>query len=64
VQLDEERQTHAFPRDPRAQSALARRMGYREPSIEAARERLLADWSAVRSEVRAHFEALLPGDPR
>jgi [glutamine synthetase] adenylyltransferase / [glutamine synthetase]-adenylyl-L-tyrosine phosphorylase len=64
VQLDEERQTHAFPREPRAQAALARRMGYRDDAIERARERLLADWSAVRSEVRAHFEALLPGDPR
>jgi hypothetical protein len=35
-------------------------MGYRDDSIDRARERLLADWSAVRSEVRAHFEALLP----
>jgi [glutamine synthetase] adenylyltransferase / [glutamine synthetase]-adenylyl-L-tyrosine phosphorylase len=60
VQLDEERQTHAFPRDARAQGALARRMGYRDDAIDRARERLLADWSAVRSEVRAHFEALLP----
>jgi [glutamine synthetase] adenylyltransferase / [glutamine synthetase]-adenylyl-L-tyrosine phosphorylase len=64
VQLDEERQTHAFPREARAQCALARRMGYRDDSIDRARERLVADWTAVRSEVRAHFEALLPADPR
>ena len=64
VQLDEERQSHAFPRDPRAQGALARRMGYRDDAIDRARDRLLADWSAVRSEVRAHFEALLPEKPR
>jgi glutamate-ammonia-ligase adenylyltransferase len=62
AQLDEERQTHAFPRDPRGQSALARRMGYGEPGAEAARARLVADWTAVRSEVRAHFDELLPAD--
>jgi glutamate-ammonia-ligase adenylyltransferase len=64
LQLDEERQTHAFPREPRGQRALARRMGYGEDDAEAARARLLADWSSVRSEVRAHFEELLPAERR
>jgi glutamate-ammonia-ligase adenylyltransferase len=60
VQLAEERQDHSVPRDAAGQRALARRMGYAEPDAEAARTRLLDDWTAVRSEVRAHFEALLP----
>ena len=63
AQLDEERQTHAFPRDPRGQTALARRMGYAEPDADAARARLLADWTAMRRAVRSHFEELLPGEP-
>jgi hypothetical protein len=39
-------------------------MGYGEDDAEAARARLLADWSSVRSEVRAHFEELLPAERR
>ena len=62
VQLDEERQTHAFPRDARAQRGLARRMGYGELDAESARARLLDEWTAVRTEVRAHFDELLPGE--
>jgi glutamate-ammonia-ligase adenylyltransferase len=62
AQLDEERQTHAFPRDARGQLALARRLGYPEPDAEAARARLVADWTLVRSEVRAHFDELLPAE--
>jgi len=62
AQLDEERQTHAFPRDARAQRAFARRMGYGELDAESARARLLDAWTAVRAEVRAHFEELLPGE--
>jgi glutamate-ammonia-ligase adenylyltransferase len=62
LQLDEERQTHALPRDARAQRALARRMGYGDADVESARSRLLDAWTAVRTEVRAHFEALLPGE--
>jgi glutamate-ammonia-ligase adenylyltransferase len=64
LQLDEERQTHAFPRDARSQRALARRMGYGEADAEAARARLLADRSAVRSDVRGRFEELLPAEGR
>jgi glutamate-ammonia-ligase adenylyltransferase len=60
VQLAEERQDHSLPRDAAAQRAQARRMGYAEPDAEAARARMLDDWTAVRGEVRAHFEALLP----
>ena len=64
VQLVEERQTHAFPRDERQQNEMARRMGYDDPEIAAARDRLLDEWTAVRSDVRAHFERLVlePGD--
>ena len=64
AQLDEERQTHALPRDAGAQRALARRMGYGEDEAEAARSRLLDDWTAVRSEVRSHFDELLPAETR
>ena len=64
AQLDEERQTHAFPREAGAQRALARRMGYTEDDAEAARARLLDDWTAVRSEVRSHFDELLPAEGR
>jgi len=62
LQMVEERQTQGFPRERFGQIALARRMGYDEPEGERARERLLKDWSRVRSEVRAQFEALLPGE--
>jgi glutamate-ammonia-ligase adenylyltransferase len=59
VQMVEERQTAAFPREPAAQIALARRMGYRDAEGERARQRLLADGARVRAEVRQHFEALV-----
>jgi [glutamine synthetase] adenylyltransferase / [glutamine synthetase]-adenylyl-L-tyrosine phosphorylase len=61
LQLAEEQQTHRFPRDAAEQLALARRMGYRDAEGKRARERLLDDWVRVRSEVRAHFEALVFG---
>ncbi|MEN8181579.1 MAG: hypothetical protein ABFS46_03480 [Myxococcota bacterium] len=64
LQLEEERQLHTVPREPAAQRALARRMGYREPEAEQARERMLDDWTAVRAEVRGHFEELLLGGER
>jgi glutamate-ammonia-ligase adenylyltransferase len=58
-QLVEERQTAKFPRDSPSQLALARRMGYDEAPAEDARTHLLDDWTAVRSQVRTHFEALV-----
>jgi glutamate-ammonia-ligase adenylyltransferase len=61
LQLADERQLHTMPRQPAEQRALARRMGYRDPEGERARERLLDDWSTVRSRVRAHFESLVLG---
>ena len=64
VQLAEEQQTARFPRKPAAQTALARRMGYADPEGEAARARLLEDWTSVRSEVRHHFESLVLSDAR
>jgi glutamate-ammonia-ligase adenylyltransferase len=64
LQLVEERQTQRFPRNADAQRGLARRMGYGEPEGAQARDRLLDDWTRVRTEVREHFEALvLEGDP-
>jgi glutamate-ammonia-ligase adenylyltransferase len=63
VQLAEERQVHAFPRDPTEQRRLARRMGYADASIDRARERLLEDWTAVRVQVREPFEALVLQEP-
>ncbi|MFQ5416651.1 MAG: hypothetical protein ACE5FL_06310 [Myxococcota bacterium] len=62
VQLPEERQTASFPRDPAAQVGLARRMGYANAEGEAARTELLDDWTAVRAEVRRHFDALVLRD--
>jgi len=62
LQMQEERQVHRMPSDAAAQVALARRMGYHDPSGEAARTRLLDDWTRVRSGVRAHFEQLVLGD--
>lgn len=59
VQLVEERQTSRFPRPAPERLALARRMGYDDPAGDAARDRLLEDWTAVRNEVRAHFDALV-----
>jgi len=61
LQLEEERQVHTVPRDPAAQRALARRMGYRDAEAERARERMLDDWTAARTEVRGHFEELVLG---
>jgi glutamate-ammonia-ligase adenylyltransferase len=64
LQLTEEQQTHEFPRDRAGQLALARRLGYDDAEGESARERLLDHWTAVRNEVRGHFEALvLRGEP-
>ncbi|MEE8558284.1 MAG: hypothetical protein V3T14_10405, partial [Myxococcota bacterium] len=59
LQLVEERQTHRFPRDPAEQTALARRLGFRDEEAATARHRLLDDWTRVRSEVRARFEELV-----
>jgi glutamate-ammonia-ligase adenylyltransferase len=59
LQMVEERQTHRFPRDARAQIALARRMGYRDEEADAARNRLLDEWTNTRAEVRSQFEALV-----
>jgi glutamate-ammonia-ligase adenylyltransferase len=62
LQMVEERQTQRFPRERFGQIALARRMGYLEPEGERARERLLGDWTTLRSRVRAQFEALVLGE--
>jgi len=59
VQLVEEQQTARFPSDSQSQIALARRMGYADAEGSAARDRLLEDWTAVRNETRAHFDALV-----
>ncbi len=61
IQMVEERQTQRFPRDREGQVGLARRMGYDEAEGERARARLLDDWTAVRSAVRVHFDALVLG---
>jgi len=59
LQLAEEQQTARFPREARAQLALARRMGYADAEGRSAHDRLLADWTAKRDEVRTHFDALV-----
>jgi glutamate-ammonia-ligase adenylyltransferase len=59
LQLAEEQQTARFPRNAREQLALARRMGYADPEANSAHNRLLDDWTAVRNEVRTHFDALV-----
>ena len=59
VQVAEEQQTARFPRRPAEQIALARRMGHTEPEGEQARAQLLEEWTAVRSEVRHHFDELV-----
>ncbi len=59
LQLTEEQQTARFPRERAAQTALARRMGYREITAVEAHTQLQDDWTWVRNEVRAHFEALV-----
>jgi glutamate-ammonia-ligase adenylyltransferase len=62
LQLEEERQVHTMPRGPAAQRAQARRMGYRDAEAERARQRMLDDWTAARTQVRGHFEALVLGE--
>jgi glutamate-ammonia-ligase adenylyltransferase len=64
LQMAEEQQTSRIPREPVAQLALARRMGYAEEDARVARASFQDDWTAVRTEVRAHFEALVLGEAR
>jgi glutamate-ammonia-ligase adenylyltransferase len=64
LQLADEQQVSRLPREQPAQLALARRMGYADADAQLARSRLLEDWTAVRTEVRAHFEALVLAEPR
>jgi glutamate-ammonia-ligase adenylyltransferase len=64
VQMVEERQTHAIPRDRHAQIGLARRMGYRDEEAEDARNRMLEDWTGTRARVREQFEALVLHEDR
>jgi glutamate-ammonia-ligase adenylyltransferase len=59
LQMVEERQTARFPRDARAQTALARRLRYRDPDGARARDRLLDDWTNERAFVRSQFDALV-----
>jgi glutamate-ammonia-ligase adenylyltransferase len=61
LQLAEEQQVSRMPRAPAARTGLARRMGYRDASGDLARTRMLDDWTAVRSAVRSHFDALVLG---
>jgi hypothetical protein len=37
-------------------------MGYADVEAAGARNRLLEDWTAVRTETRAHFDALVLRD--
>ena len=64
LQLAEEQQTSRVPRDAAAQLGLARRMGYAHDSARVARAAFHDDWTAIRTEVRAHFEALVLGEAR
>ena len=64
LQLAEEQQTARVPTARAAQIALARRIGYVDAEGDAARARMLDDWTAVRSEVRAHFDALVLSEAR
>jgi glutamate-ammonia-ligase adenylyltransferase len=64
LQLAEEQQTQRMPRDRPGQIALARRMGYADPEALSAQGRLLDEWTAVRTEVRAHFDALVLAETR
>jgi glutamate-ammonia-ligase adenylyltransferase len=59
LQMVEERQTQAFPREAAAQLALARRMGYADADGKRALRRLLDERERVLEEVRQHFEALV-----
>ena len=61
LQMADEQQTARMPSRAEAQAELARRMGYREPRLDDARARLLADWSRVQTDVRRHFDALVLG---
>ena len=60
LQMAEEQQTARFPADRAAQLGLARRMGYADPTADAAWNRLMEDWTEARTAVRGHFEALVP----
>jgi len=62
LQLAEEQQTSRVPRDPAGQLGLARRMGYADEHGDVARASFHDDWTAVRAEVRAHFDALVLGE--
>jgi hypothetical protein len=53
LQLADEAPLHHIPKDDIAQSALARRMGYREVDAAVARGRLMHDWQSIRTEVTA-----------
>jgi glutamate-ammonia-ligase adenylyltransferase len=61
LQLADERQTAQVPARADARTELARRMGYASPRASEARDRFLDDWTAVRTEVRRHFDALVLG---
>lgn len=63
LQMREERQTAAFPRDETAQLELARCLGYADDLGESARAALLDDWTSVRAAVRQHFDALVLEEP-
>jgi glutamate-ammonia-ligase adenylyltransferase len=59
LQMVEERQVHRVSRDRAAQLGLARRMGYAEERAGSALDRFRDDWTAVRAEVRRHFDDLV-----
>jgi glutamate-ammonia-ligase adenylyltransferase len=61
LQLADEQQTAQVPPRAEARTELARRMGYDSARADDARNRFLDDWTAVRAEVRRHFEALVLG---
>jgi glutamate-ammonia-ligase adenylyltransferase len=61
LQLADEQQTARVPARAESRTELARRMGYREPHAADALGRFQDDWTAVRTEVRTHFEALVLG---
>jgi len=63
LQLADEQHTAQVPTRPEARTELARRMGYASPRSDDARNRFLDDWTAVRTEVRRHFDALVLGSP-
>jgi glutamate-ammonia-ligase adenylyltransferase len=61
LQLAEEQQTAQLPDKSAERSALARRMGYADPSAADATRRFEADLARTRSQVREQFEALVLG---